>query len=249
MMTATEASKFLGVSRNTFYLRVKDLDIELVKEGRSSLIQPDDVKRIMEALGTKRKHVSSVIGRNARTSDIGHVGHPSDSRQEVIDELRGQNDFFKSQLQSEKDTSAKLLDQMQQSQQLMVSMQTETLRLRQENQQLKLEYQPPAQKNEALRGFEDVADIPAEFTEATLEPEAIPNAISVEHSDERIERVLESGMPAEFAEATWTTSPIGDSGARAFGIVALVALAALVWVTITNTELPLREAIASFWKY
>ena len=58
---------------------------------------------------------------------------------------------------------------------------------------------------------------PAEFTEATPQPETIPNSSS-------------------------------GSGARAFGIMTLVVLAALAWVTMTNTELPLREAIASLWQ-
>ena len=88
MMTATEASRNLGISRNTFYLRVKDLEIELVKEGRNSMIQPADVERIKEAIGTKRKNVSSVIGRHDRTSRTGQVGHLDDSAQALIDELR-----------------------------------------------------------------------------------------------------------------------------------------------------------------
>ena len=54
--------------------------------------------------------MSSFIVRNASTSDIGQVGHANDSRQEVIDELRGQNNFLKSQLESGKETSAKLLE-------------------------------------------------------------------------------------------------------------------------------------------
>ena len=120
MMTATEAYKTLGISRNTFYLRVKDLKIELVKEGRNSMIQPEDLQRIKKALGTKRQSLSSVLGRHSRTSQTGQVGHADDSRLEVIDELRSQNTFLKGQVESEKATNATLLDQMNQSQQLML---------------------------------------------------------------------------------------------------------------------------------
>jgi hypothetical protein len=157
MMTATEASKELGISRNTFYLRVKDLKIGLVKEGRNSMIQPEDLQRIKEALGTKRQNVSPVPGRHSRTSQIGQVGHADDSRQEVIDELRSQNTFLKGQVESEKATNAKLLDQMNQSQQLMLAMQTETMRLRSENQKLMLEYQaaPTVQTAEPPKDFEE----------------------------------------------------------------------------------------------
>ena len=160
MMTATQASKELGISRNTFYLRVRDLGIELVKEGRNSMIQPEDLQRIRGALGTKRQNVSSVLGRHSRTSQTGQVGHADDSRQEVIDELRSQNTFLKGQVESEKATNAKLLDQMNQSQQLMLAMQTETMRLRSENQKLMLEYQaaPTVQTAEPPKDFEDIEE-------------------------------------------------------------------------------------------
>ena len=157
MMTATEASKNLGISRNTFYLRVKDLGIELVKEGRNSMIQPADVERVKEAIGTKRKNVSSVIGRHDRTSQTGQVGHLDDSTQALIDELRSQNEFLKGQVDSEKTTNAKLLEQMNQGQQLMLAMQTETMRLRQENQKLLLDHQSIAKTTEESKGFEEIS--------------------------------------------------------------------------------------------
>ncbi len=158
MMTATEAYKTLGISRNTFYLRVKDLGIDLVKSGRNSMIQPEDLQRIKEALGTKRQNLSSVLGRHTKTSETGQVEHADDSRQEVIDELRSQNTFLKGQVESEKTTNAKLLEQMNQSQQLMLAMQTETMRLRQENQKLLLDHQPTVQAAEPPKDFEDIKE-------------------------------------------------------------------------------------------
>ena len=158
MMTATEAYKTLGISRNTFYLRVKDLGIELVKSGRNSMIQAGDLQRIKEALGTKRQNVSSVLGRHTRTSETGQVGHADDNRQEVIDELRSQNTFLKGQVESEKVTNTKLLEQMNQSQQLMLAMQTETMRLRSENQKLLLEHQPPLQTAEQSKDIKDTIE-------------------------------------------------------------------------------------------
>jgi|TARA_A100001015_G_scaffold55248_1_gene60687 transcriptional regulator of acetoin/glycerol metabolism len=158
MMTATEAYKTLGISRNTFYLRVKDLGIELVKSGRNSMIQAGDLQRIKEALGTKRQNVSSVLGRHTRTSETGQVGHADDNRQEVIDELRSQNTFLKGQVESEKVTNTKLLEQMNQSQQLMLAMQTETMRLRSENQKLLLEHQPPLQTAEQSKDIKNTIE-------------------------------------------------------------------------------------------
>ena len=155
MMTATEAYKTLGISRNTFYLRVKDLGVVLVKEGRNSMIQSEDVQRIKEALGTKRQHASSVIGRHARTSE---TGQSDDSNQALIDELRSQNNYLKGQVDVEKETNAKLLEQMQQGQQLMMAMQTETLRLRQENQKLLLEHRTTTDMNAPSRDVEDFTE-------------------------------------------------------------------------------------------
>jgi hypothetical protein len=62
--------------------------------------------------------------------------------------------------------------------------------------------------------------------------------------------VAEPEIPVEFTEFTLRPEMIAsaESSARAFGIIALVALAALAWVTITNPELPLRETIASLWQ-
>ena len=158
MMTATEAYKTLGISRNTFYLRVKDLGVVLVKEGRNSMIQSEDVQRIKEALGTKRQHVSSVIGRHTRTSETGQLGQSDDSNQALIDELRSQNTYLKGQVDVEKETNAKLLEQMQQGQQLMMAMQTETLRLRQENQKLLLEHRTTTDMNAPSRDVEDFTE-------------------------------------------------------------------------------------------
>ena len=134
------------------------LKIELVKEGRNSMIQPEDIQRIKEALGTKRQNVSSVLGRHTRTSETGQVGHADDSRQEVIDELRSQNTFLKGQVESEKVTNTKLLEQMNQSQQLMLAMQTETMRLRSENQKLLLEHQPPLQTAEQSKDIKNTIE-------------------------------------------------------------------------------------------
>ena len=161
MMTATQAYKTLGISRNTFYLRVKDLGIELVKEGRNSMIQPEDLQRIKEALGTRRQNVSSVLGRHSRTSQQGQVGQSDDTQTALIDELRSQNTYLKGQIDVEKETNAKLLEQMQQGQQLMMAMQTETLRLRSENQKLMLEYQaaPTVQTAEPPKNFEDIEEV------------------------------------------------------------------------------------------
>ena len=161
MMTATEASKSLGVSRNTFYLRVKDLGIELVKEGRNSMIQPEDLQRIKEALGTRRQSVSSVLGRHSKTSQQGQVGQPDDTQTALIDELRSQNTYLKGQIDVEKETNAKLLEQMQQGQQLMMAMQTETLRLRSENQKLLLGHTTTAEAKGSSRDIDGLTEVSA----------------------------------------------------------------------------------------
>lgn len=165
MMTATQAYKTLGISRNTFYLRVKDLKIELVKEGRNSMIQPEDLQRIKKALSTRRQNASSVIGRHSRTSQQGQVGQPDDTQTALIDELRSQNTYLKGQIDVEKETNAKLLEQMQQGQQLMMAMQTETLRLRQENQKLLLGHTTTDDAKGSSRDIEGLTEVSAVSTQ------------------------------------------------------------------------------------
>ena len=121
------------------------------------MIQPADVERVKEAIGTKRKNVSSVIGRHDRTYQTGQGGHLDDSTHALIDELRSQNEFLKGQVDSEKTTNAKLLEQMNQGQQLMLAMQTETMRLRQENQKLLLDHQSIAKTTEESKSFEEIS--------------------------------------------------------------------------------------------
>ena len=62
----------------------------------------------------------------------------------------------------------------------------------------------------------------------------------------------ERSTPAEFAEAAPPPETVSKgangSGARAFGVMALVVLAVLAWIVATNPELPLREDIASLWQ-
>ena len=59
-------------------------------------------------------------------------------------------------------------------------------------------------------------------------------------------------MPVEFAEAVPQPETVvgmgGISSGRALGVTAFVALIAVIWVTMTNPESPLREAIASLWQ-
>ena len=67
-----------------------------------------------------------------------------------------------------------------------------------------------------------------------------------------LEPPIEYNVSVEPTEATLRPEKItntGDSGsAPIFGVLALVALAALAWVTIANPEFPLREAIISLWQ-
>ena len=47
-MTATQAAKRLGISRNILHLRVKELKVELIKRGRNSMICEEGIQRIKE---------------------------------------------------------------------------------------------------------------------------------------------------------------------------------------------------------
>jgi hypothetical protein len=62
--------------------------------------------------------------------------------------------------------------------------------------------------------------------------------------------VAEPEVSADFTETTIRPETVANTGSsgRAFGMIALVILAAVAWVAITNTELPLRENIASIWR-
>ena len=73
-------------------------------------------------------------------------------------------------------------------------------------------------------------DTPAEFTKVAPRPDT----------------------PVDFAEAVPRPEAVvgmgGISSGRALGVTAFVALIAVIWVTMTNPESPLREAIASLWQ-
>ena len=62
----------------------------------------------------------------------------------------------------------------------------------------------------------------------------------------------ERDTPVEFAEAVPQPETVvgmgGISSGRALGVTAFVALIAVIWVTMTNPESPLREAIAGLWQ-
>jgi len=134
MTTLTQLTKDLGIGKGTLYKTLSDLGITPHQQGRKRVLDDDQVQRIQSAIvpasDSRPSETVNRQTRDARTDDSN-----------VINVLQKQIEHLKILLDSEKSEKSQLLDQMNQSQQLMLAMQTETMRLRSENQKLMLEYQ------------------------------------------------------------------------------------------------------------
>jgi len=153
MTTLTQLTKDLGIGKGTLYKTLSDLGITPHQQGRKRVLDDDQVQRIQSAIvSASDSRPSETVNRQTRDA------RTDDSN--VINVLQKQIEHLKILLDSEKSEKSQLLDQMNQSQQLMLAMQTETMRLRSENQKLMLEYQaaPTVQTAEPPKDFEDIEE-------------------------------------------------------------------------------------------
>jgi len=149
MTTLTQLTKDLGIGKGTLYKTLSDLGITPHQQGRKRVLDDDQVQRIQSAIvSASDSRPSETVNRQTRDA------RTDDSN--VINVLQEQIKHLKILLDSEKSEKSQLLDQMNQSQQLMLAMQTETMRLRSENQKLLLEHQPSIQAAEPPKDFEDI---------------------------------------------------------------------------------------------
>ena len=151
MTTLTQLTKDLGIGKGTLYKTLSDLGITPHQQGRKRVLDDDQVQRIQSAIvSASDSRPSETVNRQTRDA------RTDDSN--VLNVLQKQIEHLKILLDSEKSEKSQLLDQMNQSQQLMLAMQTETMRLRSENQKLLLEHQPSIQAAEPPKNLEDIEE-------------------------------------------------------------------------------------------
>ena len=136
-------------------LQIKPLQVHAKRQE----ITPEQFQQLQQHLqGTEDPQPDQTSSTSTSTNSSTSSTSDSTTVQPVVELLEQQVTYLKGQVESEKATNAKLLDQMNQSQQLMLAMQTETMRLRQENQKLLLDHQPTIQTAEPPKEFEDIEE-------------------------------------------------------------------------------------------
>ena len=160
MLTLNETRTQLRVGRRRLMLLLDELQIKpLQVHAKRQEITPEQFQQLQQHLqGTEDPQPDQTSSTSTSTNSSTSSTSDSTTVQPVVELLEQQVTYLKGQVESEKATNAKLLDQMNQSQQLMLAMQTETMRLRQENQKLLLDHQPTIQTAEPPKEFEDIEE-------------------------------------------------------------------------------------------
>ena len=225
MYSLTETTRQLHIGKRRLYQLLESEGITPTLKSGHKLLTEADFQHISKTLqhGSESAHKSGHARLDtAHDTAQHHAGTAHDTEQHVSDTAHNTPPLLLNRMSSE----------IEHLRQLLANEQEERRAERQEREN----YQ---QMVMVLQG--DMKQLRQQLLEAPTSP-----TFSVSNP------VAERDMPAEFTEATPRPETIPNassgSGARAFGIMTLVVLAALAWVTMTNTELPLREAIASLWQ-
>ena len=139
MKTAIEAAKKLGISKDEFERIIRDYRIKMVSNGNDQLIQKEDFQHL-KGLLKKRTHLSSSCETKLEKQERSKVVQPShDLRHQdlLISELRDQINFLKSRIEAERAQNTELTEQVRQWQKIMMNMQSDNDRLRQEIEEYK----------------------------------------------------------------------------------------------------------------
>ena len=139
MKTAIQAAKKLGISSDEFERIVRGYRIKLVSNGNQQLIQKEDYQHLKSLLKKQTQIISSC------ETKLEKEANPQESQSAIelgeldllISELRDQVGFLKSQVESERAQNVELIEQVSQWQKLMMNLQSENLKLRQEIEKYK----------------------------------------------------------------------------------------------------------------
>lgn len=275
MITITELAADTRCSRTTIYAAIKRLEIKPHKQKRNSLLDAQQVALIKEALPSdetpKEAAPTSKHQQKKPTETTTTTNNAQDSQHLLIKQLQEEGNHLKGLLEREQaERSTERIERAEERKAereraerhdaLVTALLSEQKGLRDEVQRLKALQAPELMARHTTAEEQDYAVEDTQYPQpdthtlhrtSSAAPTERPDE-QAEQSAERIERPSEHEATVEFEKAALQPEMIpsssGSNGARAFGIIAFVVLAALAWVVITNPELPLREGVANIWQ-
>jgi len=151
MTTLTQLAKDLQIGKGTLYKTLSDLGITPHKQGRSRVLDDEQIQQIQKVIvSASDRRPSETVRR--QTQDVQTDGS------NVVEVLRAQIEHLKKLLDSEKEEKSGLLQRLGQAQdaservqQLLSVSMSESSKLRQENDRLKLLEHTKPEATEALR--------------------------------------------------------------------------------------------------
>ncbi len=170
MTTLTQLAKDLQIGKGTLYKVLSNLGITPYKQGRSRVLDDEQIKKI-------QKVIVSASDRRPSETFKHQTSNAQTDGSNVAEVLQAQIEHLKKLLDSEKEEKSGLLQRLEQAQgaservqQLLSVSMSESSKLRQENDRLKLLEHTKPEATEALRK-EDVYSRPtAEEFKVTEEP-------------------------------------------------------------------------------
>ena len=170
MTTLTQLAKDLQIGKGTLYKTLSDLGITPHKQGRSRVLDDEQIQQIQKVIVSASDQRPSETVRR-QTQDAQTDGS------NVVEVLRAQIEHLKKLLDSEKEEKSGLLQRLGQAQdaservqQLLSVSMSESSKLRQENDRLKLLEHTKPEATEALRKEEVYSRPTAEELKVTEEP-------------------------------------------------------------------------------
>ena len=159
MTTLTQLAKDLQIGKGTLYKTLSDLGITPHKQGRSRVLDDEQIQQIQKVIVSASDQRPSETVRR-QTQDVQTDGS------NVVEVLRAQIEHLKKLLDSEKEEKSGLFQRLEQAQgaservqQLLSVSMSESSKLRQENDRLKLLEHTKPEATEAL-GKEEVYSRP-----------------------------------------------------------------------------------------
>ena len=170
MTTLTQLAKDLQIGKGTLYKTLSDLGITPHKQGRSRVLDDEQIQQIQKVIvSASDRRPSETVRR--QTQDAQTDGS------NVVEVLRAQIEHLKKLLDSEKEEKSGLLQRLGQAQdaservqQLLSVSMSESSKLRQENDRLKLLEHTKPEATEALRKEEVYSRPTAEEFSVPEEP-------------------------------------------------------------------------------
>jgi septal ring factor EnvC (AmiA/AmiB activator) len=170
MTTLTQLAKDLQIGKGTLYKVLSNLEITPHKQGRSRVLNDEQIQKIQKVIvSASDRRPSETIKRQASNAQT--------DRSNVAEVLQAQIEHLKKLLDSEKEEKSGLLQRLEQAQgaservqQLLSVSMSESSKLRQENDRLKLLEHTKPEATEALRKEEVYSRPTAEEFKVAEEP-------------------------------------------------------------------------------